>query len=232
MSAPDSSTLAKTCRICGAPLEGMRSDAVCCGKKCAKRAWDLSNRERKREHDRTYYVRHAEEMRARQRRGRANNPELWHEYDRRSRQSEAGRKWWVTYERDKTVKAASDRAYREAHQAEITDYLRQWAQDNPHRIAEYRHRRSAHKAAAEGYATAEKIQARIDFYGGRCWVCAAPWEQIDHVKPLAKHGSGWPANLRPICKSCNASKKATWPYDPEPRRMYLQMASPCPTRAR
>lgn len=71
-------------------------------------------------------------------------------------------------------------------------------------------RRRALKVGAPGFATPEQISARIAFYGHRCWMCGAPWRQIDHVKPLSKGGSNWPANLRPACRPCNGRKNNRW----------------------
>lgn len=72
--------------------------------------------------------------------------------------------------------------------------------------------REANKRAAEGVATAEQIEARIAYYGGRCWMCGDSATQLDHVKPLAHGGSNWPANLRPACAPCNIRKRDRWPY--------------------
>jgi 5-methylcytosine-specific restriction endonuclease McrA len=36
--------------------------------------------------------------------------------------------------------------------------------------------------------------------------------EIRHVKPIAKGGAEMLCNLRPICRSCNASKCDKWPY--------------------
>jgi hypothetical protein len=72
---------------------------------------------------------------------------------------------------------------------------------------------------AAGRATAAQIKARVEFYGGLCWICrTAPYQAIDHVKPLARGGSNWPANLRPACKSCNSRKGARWPFEQRPAR--------------
>lgn len=79
-------------------------------------------------------------------------------------------------------------------------------------------RRKALEAAALGDVDATRLQARIDFYGGRCWMCRAPWQCIDHVKPLSVGGTNWPANLRPACTSCNASKHNRWPLDTSTRK--------------
>lgn len=73
----------------------------------------------------------------------------------------------------------------------------------------------ARKANAKGFATLDKIRAKVEYYGGKCWICSAPYREIDHVIPLTKGGTNWPANLKPICRSCNARKSNTWPFKPE-----------------
>jgi hypothetical protein len=72
-------------------------------------------------------------------------------------------------------------------------------------------RRQRRMKLASGIATAQQIAARVAYYGGLCWICREPYEAIDHVKPLAKGGSNWPANLRPACRPCNSRKGARWP---------------------
>lgn len=68
---------------------------------------------------------------------------------------------------------------------------------------------------AAGRVTQSQIKARWDYYGNKCWMCGAPATDTDHVKPLARGGCNWPANLRPACRRCNRSKSATWPYNTE-----------------
>jgi 5-methylcytosine-specific restriction endonuclease McrA len=72
-----------------------------------------------------------------------------------------------------------------------------------------RGRRMEHAA---GNATPEQVKARVEYYGELCNLCGKPWEAIDHYKPLSKDGSNWPANLRPVCKSCNSQKGDKWPF--------------------
>ena len=62
-----------------------------------------------------------------------------------------------------------------------------------------------------GSCSAPQMLARIEYFGRRCWMCGAPWEQIDHVKPLNKGGTNWPSNIRPACGDCNLRKRDTWP---------------------
>ena len=74
-----------------------------------------------------------------------------------------------------------------------------------------RMRRHARKQEASGEATLAQVAARVAYYGWRCWMCGIPWEEIDHVIPLARGGSNWPSNLRPACAKCNGRK---WAHKP------------------
>lgn len=65
-------------------------------------------------------------------------------------------------------------------------------------------------ASAIGSASAAQLEARLEYWGYLCWVCDAPWEEIDHVKPVSKGGSSLASNLRPICGPCNRRKCAKW----------------------
>jgi 5-methylcytosine-specific restriction endonuclease McrA len=67
-----------------------------------------------------------------------------------------------------------------------------------------RHR--ARKRSAKGTATAEQIAARIAMWGGRCYLCGDQATTLDHVIPLVRGGTNWPANLRPACWPCNLGK--------------------------
>jgi 5-methylcytosine-specific restriction endonuclease McrA len=84
---------------------------------------------------------------------------------------------------------------------------------NPHR-AYLTRRYLARKFNAKGYTTRVQLKARWDYYGHKCWICKLTASETDHVIPLSKGGSNWPANLRPICKQCNVRKGNKWPYKP------------------
>lgn len=75
-------------------------------------------------------------------------------------------------------------------------------------------RYQARKYAAVGHTTRQQLQWRWEYYGGKCWLCVDRATETDHVIPLSKGGSNWPANLKPICKPCNVRKSGTWPYKP------------------
>lgn len=87
-------------------------------------------------------------------------------------------------------------------------YLAEYRRNNKVRIAMLSARKRAVEIGAAGEASVDQIQARIDFYGGLCWLCRSPWQQIDHVIPWAHGGSNWPANIRPICATCNNRKSS------------------------
>lgn len=70
--------------------------------------------------------------------------------------------------------------------------------------------RRARLAGCAGVVTLEQLLERIDFYGGRCYLCGDEWEHMDHVKPLSAGGANIAANLRPACGSCNSSKHNKW----------------------
>ena len=84
---------------------------------------------------------------------------------------------------------------------------RRWY-SNPINRRVHRLRRRALENDAPGTCTADQLRARLTLFGWTCWMCRAPYEAIDHVIPLSKGGTNWPANLRPACKSCNNRKGA------------------------
>ena len=106
--------------------------------------------------------------------------------------------------------------YSQANPEKIRAKARRLKARNPERYRQYmktgdRNRR-ARERLAPGHATTEQQQARWDYFGGLCWMCGIPADVMDHVKPLARDGSGWPANLRPACNRCNQKKRARWPF--------------------
>jgi 5-methylcytosine-specific restriction endonuclease McrA len=99
-----------------------------------------------------------------------------------------------------------------------------WAKANRDKKRVHEFNRRARELGAGGTATSEQVKARVAFYGGLCWICQDPYRDVDHVIPLAKGGTNFPANLRCICKSCNSSKGAKHPSQ-VPRSTTI---TPCP----
>jgi 5-methylcytosine-specific restriction endonuclease McrA len=181
--------------------DGLQSQCNTC-----RAAWRAENRAAIRAKDAAYAAAHREQAKARARAWRRNNPERARDRDRAYYQANKHR--WP--KRSTEQRRQTDRAYRLRRRDEAREYMAAYYLANPAKFIEYSNRRRALKRAAEGSARADQILARINYYGGKCWMCGAPWQEVDHVKPLAKGGSNWPANLRPICCSCNARKKARW----------------------
>ncbi len=107
------------------------------------------------------------------------------------------------------------REYRLARVTEIAARKRKYNQTYPERKRAMNARYKTRKLGASGadYTTAEMVSARWEMWGNRCWINAEhEAEATDHVKPIAKGGSNFPCNLRPICNSCNSKKRDKWPY--------------------
>ncbi len=118
--------------------------------------------------------------------------------------------WSKRYQTNKEAKRAYDKKrYEEQTREKTVLRSRQWRKDNPekHRICNMRHR--ARKANASGTCSTKQLEWRVEMFGGKCWVpgCGKLYEAIDHVIPLSRGGSNWPANLRPICHSHNSQKR-------------------------
>lgn len=104
------------------------------------------------------------------------------------------------------------REWRRRNPGKQAEYQRRWDEKNPERIRAsrlaqaYLRRVRRYGRDAVGVATAQAVAGRIEMWGGLCWMCGAPATTIDHVIPIRRGGTHWPANLRPACRSCNARK--------------------------
>lgn len=82
----------------------------------------------------------------------------------------------------------------------------------------YMRNRRAAKMGAEGFHTEEDIYIQLARQDWRCYYCLKEFENdvydVDHLMPLTKGGSNWPANIVCACPSCNRSKndKAPWEW--------------------
>lgn len=133
----------------------------------------------------------------------------WAKYSAQNREHLAarGRDW----SRSAEGKASQARYYERNREARLAAN-RQWRGANRERRREawkvYGAARRARKQQAPGDCSRQQWQARWEFYGGKCWVCRADADSIDHIIPLARGGSNWPSNLRPACRKCNSAKGA------------------------
>ena len=121
------------------------------------------------------------------------------------------------YHRHKEERIRKARAWHLAHPDEIAQ-INERSRSKPEVRERHRanvRRQKYERRGAPGYYTEEQLQARIDFYGRRCYLCDCDWDalpaghkHIDHVVPISLGGTNWPANLRPACETCNLSKNA------------------------
>lgn len=106
--------------------------------------------------------------------------------------------------------------YYKENRSHLLEMGKIWLKNNPEKRRAYaryfKKIDAARKRNAPGKCSKIQLEARIRFYGGKCWMCAGEADTIDHVKPIVKGGSNWPANIRPACRSCNSKKKALWPF--------------------
>ena len=124
-------------------------------------------------------------------------------------------------------KARTRQRYRDKPD-EVLAYIARWQAENPEKVKQYkakwvkdnlsgavrentRRRYARRKGAFAIPFTSAQLADKIAYWGGRCWLCRAPFQAVDHVKPLVVGGPHILANLRPICTSCNSRKRATWP---------------------
>ena len=92
--------------------------------------------------------------------------------------------------------------------------VRAWRAANPDRARlagakKMRRRRGAPKVPF----TLDQLDAKLRYWGYKCWLCGVAYEAVDHVKPLSADGWHMLANLRPICNRCNSRKSNRWPFD-------------------
>lgn len=120
-------------------------------------------------------------------------------------------------ERNPGYYAERQKAYRDADPEKYRESVRRYYATHSEQWDRYRSARS-HLFRPEDldYTTWALVAARFAMWGGKCWICGVPAEARDHVKPLSKGGRHLPANIRPICHSCNSRKNARWPFPCSP----------------
>lgn len=166
----------------------------------ANKVWCDAHRDKRRADARAWYAANTERAKATSRAWREANIE---------RVRVRGREWHkANADRRHAMWSAWYRANRQAR----LESIRRWQEENPERRRAISLRggqaRRARQYHAPGSCTAEALAARWAMWGGRCYMCGAEATSTDHVIPLARGGTHWPANLRPACGLCNSRKRA------------------------
>lgn len=171
-----------------------------------RKAYRDANPDLIREQKRAFYLANVESIIAYQVKYREANREKFREQARQ----------WAKDNPER--KRATQRAWlaKPENREKVRDYYRAWSKSDRGREVSAeasRRRRAAARATAVASISVEDIQAKVSYYGGKCWICrTAEFEHIDHVKPLSKGGAHVLANLRPACAPCNLSKFNRWPW--------------------
>lgn len=199
----------RTCCMCDSSIDHLRSIAKYCSGACAERSRSLRDPSRRSAHAKERKRAESAQLIGRSCASRDCDAQL-------PAGSSPSRLYCTTKCRDAryrtevhSVRYAKGAGLYEHHRKLSADWKRNNAVSN-------RLSRALREARKRGTTvapiTAEQLDARLAFFGYRCWMCGGPWEHIDHVKPLSKGGPHILANLRPSCGPCNQSKNATWPF--------------------
>lgn len=188
----------KAIAVAKAAYEANR-DEISAARKARYAARTPEQIQERREYNRRYYAVGREWHLSRNAEWRAANPD---------KHREAGRRWRAN--NAEHVRARSKK-WRERSADRRAEVLRAWHAANPEKVKAGRWRRKSRlcEAPSVDFSGAE-LAGRIAYFGGRCWMCKAPYAHLDHVKPLSRGGSHMLANIRPACATCNLSKKDKW----------------------
>lgn len=109
--------------------------------------------------------------------------------------------------------AINVKAWTAANKAHLRAYRQEWLAANGGVVLDYwRKRRARKRQACIQQITKAQLEDRMSVFGFCCAYCGGPFEEIDHVKPLARGGYHCLANLRPACGRCNRIKWAKSPF--------------------
>lgn len=122
--------------------------------------------------------------------------------------------------RDPERERARGKAYYEQNKEQMLAKNRAYAKANPDkRRANSRrsqHRRRVLERGADGfYCEIDLVRIR-KAQRDRCGSCRVGLNgggHVDHIRPLARGGSNWPANIQWLCEPCNLSKGHRDPVD-------------------
>jgi len=180
-----------------------------------QREYRAKNRERIKAQRAAHYEANRARFLARNARARAEaDPVATAAYQRQYAEKNADR--LRIYRADYCARRASERAviierWKRANPERVREIKRRWKQANPDKVTAATQTRRARMKGAEGHHTAADIAAIRAKQDGRCAnakcrVDLRDGAHLDHIKPISRGGSNWPANLQWLCPTCNLVK--------------------------
>lgn len=193
----------KVCSKCGQEKDlssfakngtGLRPDCKQC-RNAQMREYAKANREKIRLRDVAYYAANKALVLSRSVKYHQKNKEHRNKYNR------------AYYASNRVSELLGRKAYYTANKEVVKARVHAYAKAHPEVVKVSLARRRAQEKRALGACTSAQMKARFAFYGGVCAYCGSSRTvTADHVVPISRGGTNFPANIRPACKSCNSSK--------------------------
>ena len=159
--------------------------------RASKKRYRQENSEKIKDYDKQYRKDNPEKIRESIKQWHEDNPEYRKEY----------------YQDNKEHILEQQKQRRKDNPEYFKDKDRRYRQENPDKVKAKRHNRRARELNAPGHCTPEQLEARMAYCGYKCIYCGSDEDiQVDHIIPLARGGSQWPANQAPACGTCNRQK--------------------------
>lgn len=108
------------------------------------------------------------------------------------------------------------RQWREKHLDQAKAACAKWFKEHPEKRAVYDQQKRERKLKAEGAFTAKDVLHQYNIQQGHCYWCSQLVDStyhVDHIIPLSRGGTNWPANLAIACEHCNLSKGPKLPFE-------------------
>lgn len=115
------------------------------------------------------------------------------------------------YQQNRQAVLEKNKAWNKANRDSINRATEAWRKRNPAKVR--RQKLASRSGLPADYTTPEKLEARLELYGGRCFYCGADADTIDHRIPTTRGGTNLPANLVPACAKCNSKKHTRTPKE-------------------